>query len=990
MKKAKYVIALSVVAMNAVSLSGCKKNNKASFAYSIGVASGANFVQIGGESQYVTYYDNGVNTKNRSYSYESTNPEVATIEADGRIVPKSEGWVNFIATEKKSKMQKALKKDIYVVNAAETASGGFNFSGGTSTEELNRRADILGKLEKYVMDTHLTGITLFDNGGYVKYSNRVRIPTAGEQYVEGYGFGILSEGTLEGTLPGTDGGTSYPTYYHGAIGQDSHKINLYDASGSQVGDLASYITSSYWSTRLTSTKDKYEWYPALAADEVYKPIVANNGSISFATSKTANTEPIPMEADPNHTGLFRKWRVYVKADGFGGATLRYKTNSSALSSYNNRAVTLEDYKFIYQLLLSGSNNIIRGTEMANDTSYGIKGAQRFFNETKGLTDFAEIEAKWNQLVASGNLGLDVGEDVKGQKYIDIELINAIDSFTAMYTLSSNLTSPLPKALFTGGALGSTVAQSIKNYGTFVGGGNNKILDYTLCLGPYTLSLWNKDQEIVFDRNDDWFETPAQGGSRYKIPGVYYRVIDTSTDTEKNWKQLNYGNLDSAGVPQSKIDEVKGDPLVKQTKGDATFKLNVNSCNEEQWEALFGANGSVKKNVPKWDLKPWMSNSNFLDGLFYSIDRLSFATARGVTPSTNYFSDAYQMRNATSGTAYNQYSQHTEAVKGYTDNYGYDYDKAVDCFRIAVNQLARDNKITMGKDQKNPTTIKIHIRWMYQTDPRDYGDEIKKYFETAFNDLSVCGGKVKLEVEQEAVENWEDVYNVWMMQGRFDLGFGAISGNTYNPLNFFEVLKSDNSSSFTLNWGADTSKVDENNPIIYGGKKWSFDALWEAADHGGLIQSGEKIKPVRKCVGLRPTKYSGSGNENNLYNGFKLVLDTDFAEFDQAGSTATFDVSRVDCYIFGSGNITMSEGEGCSAVYDKASKKITVTVSPAKAVEIQNAIKSANNYEAPYAQAWQENPFILDKLGSLFSWELYYTLSINGGSASVNYQPVANA
>ena len=85
----------------------------------------------------------------------------------------------------------------------------------------------------------------------------------------------------------------------------------------------------------------------------------------------------------------------------------------------------------------------------------------------------------------------------------------------------------------------------------------------------------------------------------------------------------------------------------------------------------------------------------------------------------------------------------------------------------------------------------------------------------------------------------DVYYKKMMLGQFDIGFGSISGNSYDPINFLEVLKSDNSSGFTLNWGVDTSAVDGS--LVWNNEAFSFDALWEAADHGVIIQDEEIIQ-----------------------------------------------------------------------------------------------------------------------------------------------------
>ena len=969
MKKVNKLLTLSLVAVGTISLSGCnwfKKKDKNkdttdAFDFSIGLRSGSSIIEVGAAKEFVDVYDNGINSANRQYEFSSTNEAVATIDSDGKITPVAPGRVNFIATEKGSGNSHSLKREIVVESAATPATGGFNYSA----KSVDERKTILGKLEKHVMDSHLTGITLFDNGGLVAYSERVKSPTDWN-YIVGYGFGILSDGTLEGTLEGTDGGSNkHPTYYHSAMGQDSKKINQYSATGSLVSDLASYITSTYWSTKLKD-KTSYKWYPCLATDEVKVPTFNSSSDTvpaSFASEKTENKYPIPREPK-NSTGLYKKWRIYVKT----GDAYKYKTKSSVLSAFNNRAVSIDDYEFIYQLLFTGSNSIIRGTEMANDTSYGIKGAQRFFNETKKMTDEAAIQTKWNQFKNDHLLGIGTGNDVNGD-YIDLELINPIDEFTAMYTLSSSLVSPLPRDLFVGGPIASTMKDAIKNYGTF-GNSTENILDCTLCFGPFTLSSWTKDVEVVFERNDDWYE--VKSGERYHIPGIYYRVMDTSQDSEKHWKHFVNKNLDSAGVPSSKVDEQRGKSYVHETKGDSTFKLNVNSCTEAQWNDLFGDSGR------SWNLKPWMANSDFVDGLFYAIDRKSFAERRGMTPSINYFSDAYLI-DPQNGVSWNETNEHKEAVKGYSENYGYDLNKSIECFRAAVKQLEKSNQIVLGT-KENPTKISIHIRWMYRTDINEYGNEIKSYFESAFNDEAVCGGKVRLTVEQEAVEQWEQVYNEYLMTGCFDLGFGAISGNTYNPLNFLEVLKSDNSSSFTLNWGPDTGKVDAKNPVIYndgtGNKKYSFDGLWEVADHGGIVKNGEKVDAVNSCT-------LGDTSTNNLYEGFTIEIPVDFAEY----GNVTFNVNRLDAYVFGHGNITLADrAAGDDIVYDKTNKVIRATITSAKGLEVDNAVKTASGWD-PDSDSLKDNRFTMGKLDTLWNFELYYEMQIGDSSSSVIYTPI---
>ena len=628
--------------------------------------------------------------------------------------------------------------------------------------------------------------------------------------------------------------------------------------------------------------------------------------------------------------------------------------------YDNSPVTIEDYVFPYKMLFTGSNALIRGTEMANDTSYGIKGAARYFSDTQSELDEDAINTKWNAYYGS-KLGLKGGTDDVNGAYLDIELINAIDPFTAMYTLSSSLVSPLRESMFMGAnAIANSFKKSASAYGTFNNEpepSNSKILKYTLSCGPFVLTKWDKNQQIVFARNDDWFEykDPVSGKltGRYNIPGINYRVYDVSQNPEKTWDQFELSNLDSVGVPTKKVAEWRGKPGIYETEGDSTFKLNVNSCTQAQWDEF---NTKEWHNQPgSWDVKPWMSNSNFLDGLFYSIDRKQFAEKRGVKPSINYFSDSYMSdpQNVLGqGGSYNATEAHKEAVKGYesfdengNSDYGYDFDKALSSFRNAVKELSDQNKIALGT-RDNPTEIHIHIRWMYQTDEKEYGEDIKYYFEKAFNDDAVCGGKVKLVVDQDAVTNWEDVYNVWMMKGKFDLGFGAISGNSFNPLNFMEVLKSDNSSSFTLNWGANTSKVDPLHPIVYddgtGAKEWSYDGLWEVADHGGILNKGVKVDPVKSCR-LGDTTRGGVGI-SDYYNGnFDLEIPISFVTFSSEVDNVEFDVNRVDAYCYGKGNVTLGEKSASTLTYDKDKKVIKIHVTPEVAKDVNDQIIAGQHF-----------------------------------------------
>ena len=871
MKKAKLLSFAFAAAMSLGGLVGCSKSKdeseKIDFAFSVGIDQDYASLEVRATPYQLVVYDNGADEANgdsvaREYTYKSSNPSVASVvPTTGAVIARTPGTVRFTVSESVSGLE--AYKVMEVIPAAEKATGGYNYAAAATEADINKRTEILGKLEKYAMDTHLTGISLFENGGYMLYSSRANSRLENRTYVTGFGYGLLSDSeAFTDPLPGTGRDTQYPLHYHTASSSDPLTINALDAAGSQVSDLSSYITSSYFGLKLNSSKTKAIWYPVLADAEKHPddPV-------------TKNPKMYHLD-EKNSSGMYTGWRIYLRTN----VAYRYNGSAALKSIFDNRQVTLADYEFILRFLLTGSHNLKRGNEMAADTSYGIKGANTYNALTKSGMNDDECRDLWNSMTKEGKLGIKTGhadgnEDYDdGAKYpegdyIEFRLINPIDSFTAMYTLSSSLYSPIPEEFALrlgekkdGGSDKAEIKRAAKRYGTFNNNDEvkpnfkNNIVESTICLGAYYLEKWEKESRTVFTHNTNWYEY-AQG--RYQIEGVRIKIDKSVTEnTDAYYDEFKAGNLDACSLPQKHMDE-KNNPNARQVPGDSVFKLNVNSCTQEQWTERFGPSGSISAGH-SWNVKPWMSNDSFLNGLFWSIDRKAFAEKRGVEPSINYFSGAY-MSNPQENISYNSTQAHIDAVKGYhnvrkvngvdVDDYGYNKDTAINYFKTAVTQLVKQGKLNYGTAD-NPNEIKIEIWWMYQSDISDYGVDIKGYFESAFNDPAVSQNRIKLNVVNNAVTVWEYVYDQHLQVGEFDLGFGAISGNTYNPLNFLEVLKSDNSSTFTLNWGADTSVVDDKHPLVYGEagqeRKYSFDALWEVADHGGVVKEGVGVKPVEKC------------------------------------------------------------------------------------------------------------------------------------------------
>ncbi|MCQ3035471.1 MAG: hypothetical protein MJ248_04595 [Bacilli bacterium] len=974
MKKTSNILcALAFLGASAITLAGCDKDPTTvveKFSFTASLSSGKVAIEVG-ESDSIKILTNGVNDSNRVYTFDNRTPSVVEVDDNGGVTARQQGKAVIIVKEAGGT---SFSVTFQVNNTAVPANGGWNFSNVSGADAVAKKTEILGKLEKYAVDSHLTGITLFEDGGYVKYSKRAHLPAT--KYITGYGWGLLSEGWLSGYLSGDQDGP-YRDYYHTAQNSNPWKINAYNDSGSQVSDLFSYVSSSYWSTRLNENKNGYDWYPCLAADEV-------NGQ--------PNNRPIHVGAN-NTLNLYRRWRIYVKTTANMNSNFVFR---SANATYDGKPVTLADYEFAYRMLLTQSSKMSRGAEMAKDQTYGIKGAQAFYNATKNTTD-AQALALWNNMKADGRLGFSTSADVSGYtgpEYIEIEIINDIDDFTAMYTLSSNLVSPMNEDFIK--SLGDgTIADGMQKFG-LDDTATNAIPQHTLGIGAYYLEKWDEN-DVCFKLNDKWFEVSS---TRYRIPGVkIHNYEGDGGSSDKLYEYFQQGLLDSCGIPikqiSKEVDNTDDMGTTKKVEGSSTFKLNVNSLTPARWQELFGKNGKMVKNDTqdeKWKcgredaVKPWMSNDNFLQGLYWSIDRKTFASNRGVNESIDYFANSY-LSDPENGVSYNSTQAHKDALSKYhtlkqtgvddngqpvyEDDYGYNFDKAVNYFKTAVNQLKQTGDITLGTVSK-PTEINIHIYWMNKTDESDYGKELASYFEKAFNNNAVSGGKVKLVVKQDcAGEDYTKVYDK-MMAGQFDLAFGAISGNTYNPLNFLEVLKSDNSSTFTLNWGPDTSKVDTKNPIIYNGMKWSFDGLWECADRGGIVEEGASVKTVKNAY--------VDALYTSLENGGTIEAQLDFAK----GTGIDITVDKVQVY-----NAEDSSTVDLQKDYNAETGRLTITITPEVGGQVANAMRKVLNREDsanpvdPQDANYVADPFVRTKYGTYFEFQVTYSLSINGGNPTQN-------
>ena len=133
---------------------------------------------------------------------------------------------------------------------------------------------VLRAYQKYAVEAGLTGITVFEDSGYILYNPLVEKGT--ENYIPGYGFGVLTEGKATADLAG-ESNAAWKRYYHTYEADDPKNMNYGDDKGEIVGGLSGYVFDGYWGTKMNDTKDGYEWYPALANE---KPQAVNASKVT--------------------------------------------------------------------------------------------------------------------------------------------------------------------------------------------------------------------------------------------------------------------------------------------------------------------------------------------------------------------------------------------------------------------------------------------------------------------------------------------------------------------------------------------------------------------------------------------------------------------------------------------------------------------------------------------------------------------------------------
>lgn len=873
MKKTKkllsFIVAVALVLSSVLALVACQKEkydceknghkfeNGKCTECGIEPAATADYIDL---ADYKAYLKNDLGSLVKAVGAISSEVDAEIAEA------KTAGEKAIDAAETISAAKTAHQSAARSVQACITlASGIINYSGLSTAEKTK----ILGIIEEFCIRNGMLGLTLYENGVYQMFNSRVQL--GAENYIIGYGFGTLREGNITADLE-SEQNTAWKRYYHTVMSEDPGTISYLNSQKSTVGDLYGYMGASYFGNAMNEDKDGYLWITELAKED---PVAVGG-------------------LDAN--GQAQTWRFEINT-----SELKYNTNSQIASrkAFDGRKVAAEDYLTPFKFLLNAANKQYRGGELAEQTgAQAIVGAANYYAASQKVNKEGILS---NEDCDFSKVGIKIVEE-GGKTYFQYTLGAPVTPFYARYYISSSLYAPIPEDFI------NLVGASA--YGGFSESKTETPVDNILSLGAYTLERWDSGQQIVFKKNPYYIS----GENYYKIPGIHINILTAAkTDREASIKEFLAGKTDACTIPSTYLKEYKNDPRTKVALGDSCFKLNMNALDQATWEKLFGENGTYAQTSKEnyWKVEPALGNSHFRLALSYALNRNEFADAKGNISSVNYFSSDY-MSDPENGISYNSTPEHEKAVEQLTKGTtgGYNLELAREYFKVALDELEADGLILPGTKAK-PTVIELEIAWQTASDEEDIHKYVKQYWEDAFNDESVSGGRYKLECKFWVGKEWSDVYYEKMLKGQYDIGFGSISGNPLDPLSFFNINSTDVSISheFTLNWAIDTSAV--NNILVYNGMLWSFDALYQATQEKSFIDQGvlesstsfTKVEATKgtdealtvtidfkyhKLVdGVEITNLVLFGQDSNSYNEFSVIdyLSGEIA-FNEAAHTYT--------------------------------------------------------------------------------------------------------
>lgn len=369
-------------------------------------------------------------------------------------------------------------------------------------------------------------------------------------------------------------------------------------------------------------------------------------------------------------------------------------------------ITAKTYEYSYKMQLDPTLKNYRGNVFFSNLE--VANAKAYFNG----------ECAWE----------DVGIKADGNKLIFTLAYPVPEMDFQMAFTSGGATSPVKEDLYESCF---NADRTENNYGTS--------LETTASSGPYKLTEWVRDQNMVYEKNENY---PL--ANMYTPDKIEVRVSEEATT---NLTLFENGDTDYVTVSGANYDKYAEDPRMVFSESTSVWYMFINQTSETN---------------------PILGNLDFRNSLFYAMDRRKIAedVYKTAYPAP-YFVSSFKFVKP--GVAYRD----TDVAKSIVpEEYGYNPELAKEHFDKAY--AANGNK-----------QIVVSMQYF------DTSDSMKKMAELLEEEYENLFGKDRLDIQLQATP-WNSVYDN-MRAGKYDLAFGGWSGGTFNPWSSMEVFTSDFSS-----------------------------------------------------------------------------------------------------------------------------------------------------------------------------------------------------
>lgn len=389
----------------------------------------------------------------------------------------------------------------------------------------------------------------------------------------------------------------------------------------------------------------------------------------------------------------------------------------------------------------------------------------------------------------------VGIEAVGDNAIVLVFDNSLSMYDIKYALTSNWL--VYRELYEAGK--AQVGELLTtNYGTSI--------ETYMGYGPYKLTSYQKDKELVFDRNENWYGF-KEGSTNYHAGQYQTDKIVTQVINKQETALLEFenGNLDQVKLASTDLDKYKfSDYLLKRTGGNI-WQIAFNGDAEKL--AGIEADGEGNRQI--------LSVIEFRKALSLCLNReqIGKEIAAGSAPAYSYINNNYyyDMENNSEsiyrtsddgmkaivdlyGIGYGEGMQYATLKDAFNAVTGYDIEQARANFRNAFDKAVEQGIYTEGQK------IKINI---YTNDLNATRSSIGQHMQTQVS-LATRGTKLEGKVVVEFKEQ-KDGRGEALRDGLIEASFYSAVADYSDPYGFLGIFTDDKNTLYECGFDPKTEK-----------------------------------------------------------------------------------------------------------------------------------------------------------------------------------------